>query len=64
MNLSLKRALWCRWFHRYHRAPIPDPPPGTPPHAAIITSRFVRRWCRACEDADYGSCAGRRKLAA
>ena len=50
MTPALKRALWCRWFHRWHRAPIPPPPPGTPPTAAIITSRFERRDCRACED--------------
>ena len=60
MTPALKRALWCRWFHRWHRAPIPPPPPGTPPTAAIITSRFERRDCRACEDTDYGRAYGRR----
>ena len=60
MTPALKRALWCRWFHRWHRVPIPVPPPGTPSTAAIITSCFERRDCTACEDAGYGRAYARR----
>ena len=58
MNPRLKRALWCRWFHRWH---MPRRP------AAAVTSRDPagsaalrlsagpgRTYCDACDGFDYG----------
>jgi hypothetical protein len=64
VNPALKRALWCRWFHRWRRSrpssvTSRDPSAGA---SLTLTAGFGRDFCRACENTDYGR-AYRRWLA-
>lgn len=55
---QLKRALWCRWFHRWRRdlGSVPfQTTTGTAPWIMVIGPTFRRTSCGACEDFDYGS---------
>lgn len=66
MNAALKRALWCRWFHRYRMprtqaAPVTSSIPGQP-GALRLTAEPSRSLCDACEHHDYASRAARRWL--
>ncbi len=66
MSPRLKRALWCRWFHRY-RMPKPQPSPVTSsvpgqPGALRFTAGPGRDFCDACEHHDYATRAARRWL--
>jgi hypothetical protein len=45
---AVKRALWCRWFHRWHPTLWYGPHPGGQ----------ARTVCWACEDRDYGTHTG------
>ena len=62
----LKRALWCRWFHRWHmpRYPAPAVTSRDPAGSASFTLSAGphRSCCDACLDFDYGR-AHRRWLA-
>jgi hypothetical protein len=63
-NGAVKRALWCRWFHRWRmRRHVPDPVvssvPGQP-GALAMTAGPHRNFCGACEDHPYASRAARR----
>jgi len=41
MSEQFKRALWCRWFHRWRQNAGPQ-------------GGWSRLFCHACEDFDYG----------
>jgi hypothetical protein len=64
MNPRLKRALWCRWFHRWRMDRRPAPPvTSTYPGAGAslrMTAGPHRSFCDACEDVNYYSRAARR----
>lgn len=55
MTPALKRALWCRWFHRYrrhvHDRIISEDPSGSGVAFIIGGVSFGRTFCDACEDA-------------
>ena len=62
---SLKRSLWCRWFHRYRRQHAPasvvsEDPSGSGASLVLIDGGFGRTCCDACADTDYGSRAYKR----
>jgi hypothetical protein len=62
----IKRALWCRWFHRWHMPRYPAPavsgrdPAGS--SSFTLSAGPHRSCCDACRDFDYGR-AHRRWLA-
>ena len=61
----LKRALWCRWFHRWHWPRGGKPPSVTSAiggQALRLSAGPGRSCCDACRDFDYGR-ALRRWLA-
>lgn len=67
MNPSLKRSLWCRWFHRYRRPrgfkPVSvrsEDPSGSGAALVLIDGGFGRTCCDACADTDYGTRAYKR----
>ncbi len=56
---AVKRALWCRWFHRYRwrhgKRPqaVVSTDPGTG-QSLRMTAGPGRTLCDACADRDYG----------
>ena len=60
VNLSLKRALWCRWFRRWRmpRDPAPAVVSREPGGSASLrlSAGPSRNFCAACESYDYGRC--------
>jgi hypothetical protein len=58
VNPRLKRALWCRWFHRYRmpRHPAPAVTSRDPAGSASLTLSAgpSRTSCDACQDTSYG----------
>ena len=55
MTPALKRALWCRWFHRWHMPRRPESVTSLDPDgsgaALVLTGGPHRNCCDACEDA-------------
>ena len=58
MNAALKRALWCRWFHRWRmpRRPAPAVTSSVPGSSGALrlSAGPARTSCDACHDTDYG----------
>ncbi len=54
----LKRALWCRWFHRYRmpRRPAPAVVSSVPGNSGALrlSAGPHRNCCDACDDFGYG----------
>lgn len=55
MNPALKRALWCRWFHRWHMPRRPESVTSADPSGSgaylVLTGGPHRDFCDACADA-------------
>ena len=66
MNPAVKRALWCRWFHRWrmprHIAPAVTSRDPAGSASLTLSAGPHRNCCDACDDFDYGR-AYRRWLA-
>ena len=64
VSIALKRALWCRWFHRWRmprRAAAPVVSRDPSGQALRLTAGPRRSLCGACEGRDdYGGRAYRR----
>jgi hypothetical protein len=57
MNPRVKRALWCRWFHRWHWPRGEHPASVTSAaggQALRLSAGPARTFCDACEDTGYG----------
>lgn len=58
MSPRLKRALWCRWFHRWRmaRRPVSSVTSSIPgqPGALRLTAGPHRTSCDACDGHNYG----------
>ena len=65
VSAAVKRALWCRWFHRYRMPRRPEPPVLTPARDGgggmlVMHAGPSRTCCDACEGREYESRAARR----
>jgi len=64
VSAAVKRALWCRWFHRFRMPRHPGPPvltPGPEGGMLVLHAGPHRASCGACHGReDYQSRAVRR----
>ncbi len=65
MAAMIKRALYCRWFHRWRMprrvaAPVVSRDPSGSGQALVLSAGPHRNYCDACADTDYGSRAYKR----
>jgi hypothetical protein len=68
VNPRLKRALWCRWFHRWHMPRHPAPPvvsrdPSESGQTLRLSAGPHRNCCDACTGEPFENRTYRKWLA-